>query len=106
MLVVLVERVLKLLEMAVDLLGPVTLICPAKDPTPHVLGFHHKHAIARHNNVIDLGGAVFGGQGDVLNEVVAGFIEKKFGGEINDRFPGFTFVPGRFDDRRQDEQRN
>lgn len=54
------------------------------------------------NDVVDLGGAVFGEQGDVLYEVVMGFVESKSGGQVNHRFPGFTFEPGRFGDRHED----
>lgn len=56
--------------------------------------------------MIDPGGPVSCGQGELSDEVVAGFIEKEFGGEINDRFPGFAFVPGRFENNRQDRQWN
>ena len=57
------------------------------------------------NDVVDLGGAVFSGQGDVLDEVVTGFIEQEFGGEINHCFPGLTFEPGGFYNRRKNEER-
>ena len=55
--------------------------------------------------MVDLGSAVFGGQGDVFDQVVTGFIEKQSGGKINHCFPGFTFEPGGFDNRRDDEER-
>ena len=55
--------------------------------------------------MINLGSAVFRGQGDVLDQVVTGFIESEFSGEINHCFPGFAFEPRGFDNRRDDEER-
>lgn len=56
--------------------------------------------------MVDLGGAAFRGQGDILDQVVAGSIEKELGRQVHHRFTGFAFEPGRFDDHRQDKQRN
>lgn len=56
--------------------------------------------------MVDLGGAVFRGQGDVLDKVVEGLVEYEFGGKINNCFPGFAFEPGRFDDSRENRQRD
>lgn len=106
MFVVLVKRVLEFLGVTIDLLGPLALFGIANDPAFHVLGFHHKHAVPADDNVINLSGAVFGGQGDVLDEVVASFIEKEFGGKVNYRFPGFAFEPRRLYDHRKDKQGN
>lgn len=88
-----------------DLLRPIALFCVTEDPALHILGFHHKHAIPGDNDVVDLGGAVFGGQGDVLDEVVAGFIEKQLRGEVYHGFAGFAFEPGCSQNWQQDEQR-
>ena len=74
------QRVLKFLRILEDLLRPIPLFGVAEDPALHVLGFHHEHAVPGNDDVVDLGGAVFGGQGDVLDEVVTGFIEREFGG--------------------------
>ena len=106
MFVVLVQRVLKFLRRLEDLLRPIPLFGVAEDPALHVLGFHHKDPVLRNDDVVDLGGAVFRGQGDVLDQVVAGFVEKEFGGKVDHRFPSFAFEPGRFDDRRNEEERN
>lgn len=92
--------------MSIDLLSPLALFCIAKDPAFHVLSLHHKYAVPANNDVVDLGGAVFRGQGDVFDQVVTGFIEKEFGRKVNHRFTGFAFEPGRFDDHRQNKQRN
>ena len=104
--VVLVQRVLKFLRVFEDLLRPIPLFGVTEDPALHVLRFHHEHPIPGNNDVIDLGGAVFSGQGDVLDEVVTGFVEKEFGGKVNHRLPSLSFEPGRFDDRRNEEERN
>ena len=100
------QRVLEFLGVTIDLLGPLALFGVAKDPAFHVLGFHHEHAISGDDDVVDLGGAVFRGQGDVLDQVVAGFIEKEFGGKVNHRFASLAFEPRRLDNSHQDEQRN
>ena len=104
--VVLVQRVLKFLRVLEDPLCPIPLFGVTEDPALHVLGFHHKHPVLGDDYVVDLGGAVFGGQGNVLDEVVTGFIEKEFGGKVYHPFPGSAFEPGRFDDRRHDKQGN
>ena len=58
-----------------------------------------------HDDVVDLGSAVFGGQGDVFDQVVAGFIEKQLRGEVYHGFAGFAFEPGCSQNWQQDEQR-
>lgn len=87
------KRVLEFLGVTIDLLGPLALFGAAKDPAFHVLGFHHEHAISGDDHMVDLGGAVFRWQGDVLDQVVVGFIEKEFGGKVNHGFAGFAFEP-------------
>ncbi len=101
MFVVLVKRVLKLLGVTIDLLGPLTLFGIAKDPAFHVLGFHHEHAISGDDDVIDLGGAVFRGQGDVFDQVVAVFIEEQASGDVNNELSQMAFEPGRTQDGYQ-----
>ena len=100
------QRVLKFLRIFEDLLRPIPLSGVTEDPPLHILGFQHKNAVPGNDDVVDLSGAVFRGQGDVLDEVIAGFIEKEFGGKVNHRFPSLAFEPGRFDDRRNEEERN
>ncbi len=45
MLVVLMERILKLLRMPVELLRPGLLALTSEDPPFHVLGLYHEDAI-------------------------------------------------------------
>ena len=42
----------------------------------------------------------------MFRESARRFIEKEFGGKVNHRFPGSAFEPRRFDDRRNEEERN
>ena len=105
MLVVLMQWVLKFLRVLEDLLRPIPLFGVTEDPALHVLGFHHEHPVAGHNDVVDLGGTVFGGQGDVFYEVVARFVEKQLSGNVDHGFAGFAFEPGCSQNWQQDEQR-
>lgn len=89
-----------------DFLRPVALLFANEDPSLYVLGFHYKHAITGNDDVVDLSGALFRGQGDILDEVVEGFIEKEFYGKISDRFPSFALEPKRFEYSREDQQRD
>lgn len=100
------QRVLKFLRALEDLLRPIPLFGVTEDPALHILRFHHKHAVPGDDDVVDLGGALFRGQGDVLDKVVAVFIEKEFGGKINNGFPGFAFEPRRLDNTSEDRQRD
>lgn len=89
-------------------MAQVPLFSVTEDPALNVLGFHYKHVIPGNNNVVDLSGAVFRLQGGLLDKVVAGFVEKgkESGGEANHGFSTVAFEPRRFDNRRQDKQRN
>ena len=100
------QRVLKFLRVLEDLLCPIPLFGVSEDPAFHVLGFHHKDPVLRNDDVVDLGSAVFRGQGDVLDQVIAGFIEKQSGGKVNNCLPSLSFEPSRFDDYRNEEERN
>lgn len=57
-LVVLVQWVLKLAGVLVDFLRPGFLVSGPKNPAFHVFGFDNEHAVARHNYVVDLCGAI------------------------------------------------
>tara|TARA_R110001583_G_scaffold178163_1_gene333959 strand:+ start:4180 stop:4419 length:240 start_codon:yes stop_codon:yes gene_type:complete len=79
------------------------LLFTTENPSLNFISFHHKHPVPRSDDVVGLGGPVFRGQGNVLDEMIAGIIEKESGGKINHRLPDFAFAPGRLDDHRQDE---
>ena len=68
--VVLPQRVLEFEAALVELLRPLGLFFAAKNPAAHVLRFQHEDAIGREKNVVDLRGAVWGIQGDVMQAAV------------------------------------
>lgn len=106
MLVVLVQRILKFLGVLIDLLRPIPLFRTSEDPPFHVLGFHHEHAVGRHDDVIDLRSTVFSRQGDVADQVVGVLVEKQARREINEAFADPAFELGRLDDTAKDSQRD
>jgi len=59
-LIVLVQWVLKFMGVFVDFLGSGLLVGRAEYPALHIFGFNYEHAVARHNNVVDLCGAIIG----------------------------------------------
>ena len=64
------QRVLEFEAALVELLRPLGLFFAAKNPAAHVLRFQHEDAIGREKNVVDLRGAVWGIQGDVVQAAV------------------------------------
>ena len=56
--------------------------------------------------MIDLGGTVFGRQGDVLDQVVAVLVEEQACGGINNELPDLALEPGRLDHTREDGKGN
>jgi NADH-quinone oxidoreductase subunit H len=78
-LIVLMEWVLELVVGSENLLGPVTLMRAAENPTFHILGFYNENTKLRNQNMVDLCGAVFRGEGGVLDQMVAGFIQDRLG---------------------------
>lgn len=56
--------------------------------------------------MVDLGSPVFGRQGDVLDQVVAGLVEEQACGGINNKLPDLALGPGRFDHPREDGKGN
>lgn len=58
------------------------------------------------NDVVDLSGAIFGGQGDVLDQVVALLVEEQTCGGINKELPYLPLEPGRFEDARENDERD
>jgi len=82
----------------IDLLGPLALFGIAKDPAFHVLSLHHERAVSGNNDVVDLGGAAFRVQGDVLDQVVTVFVQEQASGNINNELSQMPFEPGRTQD--------
>lgn len=72
---VLVDRVLKT-ELAIEKdLRPTGLLRVGKDPAFVVLGLDDKDTEPRNEDVIDLRGAVFHGERDVIQQVIVGRLE-------------------------------
>lgn len=93
-------------QRVLELLVPMPLYGIARNPAFSLVHFNHEHAIRGNDDLLNQRSAVSRGQGDVLNEEVTGFIEKQSGRKVNQRFPSLAFEPGRFDDRRNEEERN
>ncbi len=74
-------------------LGPLALFGAAEDPAFHVLGFHHEHPIRGDDDVVDLGGAVFRGQGDVLDQMVMIFIKEQAGEGVDNELSQVALEP-------------
>lgn len=53
--------------------------------------------------MVDLRGAIFGGESNVLDQMVVGFIEKQAGGEVYQKLAILALEPGRFDDTRDND---
>lgn len=70
MFVILADGILESGFVLVKRLCPLRLVFGTENPAGYVLGFHNEHAIARHVNVIDLGGAATVRQGHVVESVV------------------------------------
>lgn len=84
--VVLMQRVLKAELLAIQRLRPLGLLRVAEDPAFHVLRFDHEDAEARDDDVVDLGGAVGGGQGDVVDVDAHLAVQRDFLGKCQQAF--------------------
>lgn len=75
MFVVLPQRILESEGVPVELLRPLRLALAAKDPAAQVLRFHHEDAVARQEDMIDLGGAVRRRQRDIVQTAIGLAVE-------------------------------
>ena len=100
-LVVLPQRVLELEGAFVELLRPLRLLLAAEDPAAHVLGFQHEDAEGREEYVVDLGGAVRGGQGDVVQAAVGLLVQLPMGEQPYQEFADLTLGPRRLEQADQ-----
>lgn len=105
-LVVLPQRVLEFEGALVELLRPLRLLLAAEDPAAHVLGLQHEDAVAGEEDVVDLGGAVRGIQGDVVQAVVGLPVELPVGEEPDEEFADIAFAEGGFEQADEDHQRD
>lgn len=67
----------------VELLRPLRVAFAAKDPAAQVLRFHHKDAVARQENMIDLSGAVWRRQGEIVQAAIGLLVESPAGDKTN-----------------------
>ena len=78
-LVVLAQRVLEFERVLVELLRPLRLLLAAEDPAAHILRFQHEDAVGREEHVVDLRGAVWRVQGDIVQASVGLLIQLPMG---------------------------
>lgn len=104
--VVLPQLALEFVAVLVELLRPLGLLFAAEDPAAHVLGLQHEDAVAGEEDVVDLGGAVRGIQGDVVQALVGLPAELQVGEEPDEEFADIAFAEGGFEQADEDHQRD
>lgn len=90
--VVLAQRVLEPGFLLENLLGPLALVGTAEDPAGVVLGFDDEDAGGGDQDVVNLGGAIGGWQGDVVEQEV-GTVQSVADGFGNQGFAEILAVP-------------
>ena len=106
MFVVLPQRVLELERAFVELLRPLRLLFAAEDPAAHVLRFQHEDAVGREEYVVDLRGAVWRVQRDVVQAAVDLLIQLKMGEQAHQKFANMALGPRRLEQADQQHQRD
>ena len=81
MAIVLVERILKLVFLAIDALRPLRTLLISKNPAIHVLCFNDKHTVARNDDMINLCRSVSYRDSDVIHVYICMGVEKHLLGE-------------------------
>lgn len=99
--VVLAQRVLEFEGAFVALLRPLRLLFAAEDPAAHVLRFQHEDAVGREEYVVDLRGAVWCVQGDVVQAAVDLLVQLPVGEQADQQFTNLPLGPGRFEQADQ-----
>lgn len=102
--IVLAQGILKGMSAAIELLGPALVGWIAKYPPLDVLGLDHKQPEARDDHMIDLGSALRGRQGHVLEQVVLPLVEKEPDAQVDKCLPNNPLEPGRFDQGGNQQQ--
>ena len=92
--------------MTVNLLSPEFLPGIAEYSAFHVLSLDHEHAVAGHDDMVDLRGAVLCRQGYVFEQVINFFIEKTLGCRIDQELPEHAFHERRFQEGDEQQKRN
>ena len=104
--VVLPQRVLESERAFVKLLRPLRLLLAAEDPAAHVLRFQYEDAVGREEYVVDLCGAVWRAQGDVVQTAVGLLIQLPMGKQPHQEFAKMALGPGRLEQADQQHQRD
>jgi len=104
--VVLPQRVLEFEGAFVELLRPLRLLLAAEDPAAHVLRFQHEDSVGREEDVVDLRGAVWRIQGDVVQTAVGLLIQLPMGKQPHQEFANLAFGPRRLEQANQQHQRD
>lgn len=97
MLVILAKWILKFERFLEDLLRPLRLILPAENPALHVLCFHDKDAETGYKYVINLRGAVWRWQRDIVYPVVRVLWKPQLSSQFDQGFAKHTFEPRRLE---------
>ena len=105
-LVVLAQRVLEFEGAFVDLLRPLRLLLVAEDPSAHVLRFQHEDAVGRQEYVVDLGGAVWRAQGDIVQAAVGLLVQLPVGKQPHQKLADVALGPRRLEQADQQYQRD
>lgn len=105
-LVVLPQRVLEFERAFVELLRPLRLLFAAEDPAAHVLRFQHEDAVGREEDVVDLRGAVWCVQGDVVQAAVGLFVQLPVGEQAHQKFADMPLGPARLEQADQQHGRD
>ena len=105
-LVVLPQWVLEPEGVLVELLRPLRLLIAAEDPAAHVLRFQHEDAVRRDKYVVDLRGAVWRVQSDIVQAAVGLLIQSPMGKQPHQEFADMTLGPRRLEQADQQRSRD
>jgi len=103
-LVVLPQRVLEFEGALVELLRPLGLLFAAEDPAVHILCFQHENTVHRDENVVDLGGAVRGVQGDVVQAAIGLLVQVQVGEVAYKQLAEVALYTWRLECEKQDDE--
>ena len=106
MFVVLSQWILKFERAAIKLLCPLRLIRRAENPAAHILGFQHEDAEGRDKHMVDLRGAIWRVQGDIVHAAINAFIQPSAREQTHLPLADMSLGPGRFEQSEQHYQGN
>lgn len=85
----------------VEFLRPLRLLFASEDPAAHVLRFQHEDAVGREEYVVDLRGAVWRIQGDIVQAAIGLLVQLPMGKQSHQEFANMAFGPRRFEQADQ-----